>query len=74
VNSLAFVMYPVRDVTASARFYENVVGLKQSGMKEPWWVKFDIGGSTFGIGNVEDNGVPGTAGSLVHAFRGRSTY
>lgn len=47
MNSLAFVMYPVRDVTASARFYENVVGLKQSGMKEPWWVEFDIGGSTF---------------------------
>lgn len=63
--SVAFLMYPVSDVPKSVEFYRDVVGLTQHGMKQPWWVEFDVNGTAFGIGNVPDNGVPGTAQSLV---------
>lgn len=62
---IAFLMYPVSDIEKSVAFYRDAVGLTQKGMNEAWWVEFDLGGQAFGIGNVPDNGVPGTAQSLV---------
>jgi predicted enzyme related to lactoylglutathione lyase len=64
-SKIAFVMYPVTDVAKSVAFYRDVVGLFHRGMNEAWWVEFDVDGTTFGIGNVDSIGVPGTAQSLV---------
>jgi predicted enzyme related to lactoylglutathione lyase len=61
----AFVMYPVSDMKRSVAFYENVLGLKKAGLESDFWVEFDIGGSTFGIGAFEQVGSPGSAQSLA---------
>ncbi|HEY3676871.1 MAG TPA: VOC family protein [Candidatus Tumulicola sp.] len=65
VSRVAFVMYPVTDIERSVAFYSDIVGLKKSGLESPVWVEFDVDGTTFGIGNFEQVGVPGTAGSLA---------
>ena len=64
VAHIAFVMYPVSDVPRAVAFYENL-GLKKSGVEAPYWVEFDVAGATFGIGNFEQVGKPGTAQSLA---------
>jgi predicted enzyme related to lactoylglutathione lyase len=64
-TAIAFVMYPVGDMERAVRFYTDVVGLQKSGLELPYWVEFDVAGSTFGIGNFEQVGAPGTAGSLA---------
>ena len=65
ITDVAFTMYPVSDVQRAKQFYEETLGLRQDAMDEAWWVEFGIGTSTFGIGNVPDNGKPGSAQSLV---------
>ncbi len=65
VTGIAFTMYPVTDVARALTFYRDKLGLRQDGMNEAWWVEFDVGGATFGIGNVPDNGKPGEAQGLV---------
>jgi predicted enzyme related to lactoylglutathione lyase len=65
VKAIAFVMYPVTDMERAVRFYTDVVGLKKSGLEIPYWVEFDIAGTTFGIGNFEQVGTPGTAAALA---------
>lgn len=75
-TSIAFVMYPVADVAAAVNFYQNVLGLTKSGLEADYWVEFDVGGTTFGVGSFEQVGKPGTAQSLalevdLDAFRRR---
>lgn len=65
VTAIAFTMYPVTDVERAFAFYHDKLGLRQQGMHEAWWVEFEVGGATFGVGNVPDNGVPGSAQSLI---------
>lgn len=64
-SGIAFTMYPVSDVPRAVAFYRDKLGFRQDGMNEEWWVEFAVGTATFGIGNVPDNGKPGTAQSLV---------
>jgi predicted enzyme related to lactoylglutathione lyase len=65
INGVAFIMYPVADVPRAVAFYEDVIGLAKSGIEQPFWVEFDVAGTTFGIGNFEQVGTPGTAQSLA---------
>jgi catechol 2,3-dioxygenase-like lactoylglutathione lyase family enzyme len=65
VKGIAFTMYPVTDMPRAVAFYRDGLGLKQSGLKSEFWVEFDIAGSTFGIGNFDQVGKPGTAQSLA---------
>ena len=62
---MAFTMYPVSDVPRAVAFYGDVLGLKQDGLQLDYWVEFDVGGSTFGVGNFEQVGTPGSAQSLA---------
>jgi predicted enzyme related to lactoylglutathione lyase len=62
---VAFIMYPVTDMERATKFYTEVLGLKQDGIAQPFWVEFDVAGTTFGIGNFEQVGKPGTAQSLA---------
>ena len=61
----AFIMYPVTDMSRALAFYRDRLGLKPDGLASDFWVEFDVDGSTFGIGNFEQVGKPGTAQSLA---------
>ena len=65
VKNIAFTMYPVTDVPRAVAFYRDGLGLTQSGLDAPFWVEFEVAGSTFGVGNFEQVGKPGTAQSLA---------
>lgn len=65
VKHIAFTMYPVTDVPRAVAFYRDGLGLVQSGLDQPFWVEFDVAGTTFGIGNFEQVGKPGSAQSLA---------
>jgi predicted enzyme related to lactoylglutathione lyase len=64
VNGIAFVMYPVTDMARAVAFYSDVLGLAKTGIETDFWVEFEVGDATFGIGNFEQVGKPGTAQSL----------
>ena len=63
--SIAFIMYPVSDMPRAVAFYGDGLGLAQEGPASDFWVEFGVAGSTFGVGNFEQVGKPGTAQSLA---------
>lgn len=63
--TIAFIMYPVTDMPRAIAFYRDVLGLKQDGLASDFWVEFDAGSTTFGVGNFEQVGTPGSAQSLA---------
>lgn len=65
IKGVAFVMYPVTDMERAVAFYRDGLGLPKMGLESDYWVEFDVDGSTFGIGNFEQVGKPGTAQSLT---------
>lgn len=65
VTGIAFIMYPVTDMARAVAFYQDVLGLQKSGIDQPYWVEFEVSGVTFGVGNFEQIGKPGTAQSLA---------
>jgi predicted enzyme related to lactoylglutathione lyase len=65
ITSVAFTAYPVTDVPRAVAFYAETLGLTKSGIEADFWVEFDIAGATFGVGNFEQLGKPGTAQSLA---------
>lgn len=66
---VAFIMYPVTDMSRAVEFYEETLGLKKDGLASDVWVEFDVAGTTFGIGNFEQVGTPGTGQSLALEVR-----
>jgi predicted enzyme related to lactoylglutathione lyase len=65
VNGIAFTMYPVTDMPRAVAFYRDTLGLTQAGLASDAWVEFAVGEGTFGVGNFEQVGAPGTAQSLA---------
>jgi len=65
VTALAFTMYPVTDQQRAVAFYRDVLGLALSGLETEYWTEFDVNGATFGVGNFEQVGKPGSAQSLA---------
>jgi predicted enzyme related to lactoylglutathione lyase len=66
VKEMAFVAYSVRDVPAAREFYRDVIGLTPGHAFGDHWVEFEVGGTTFGIGNGEPLGIlPGTSFSVT---------
>ena len=65
VKHMAFTMYPVSDMPRAVAFYRDALGLKETDVKSAYWAEFDVDGSTFGIGNFEQVGKPGSAQSLA---------
>jgi predicted enzyme related to lactoylglutathione lyase len=62
IKDLAFFAYSVRDVPAATAFYRDVVGLTPGHAFGEHWIEFDVGSTTFGIGNGESIGSqPGTS-------------
>jgi predicted enzyme related to lactoylglutathione lyase len=62
VKDMAFVAYSVKDVPRSVAFYRDVIGLKPADSAfGDQWVEFDVGPTTFGVGNGESIGIaPGS--------------
>ncbi len=65
VKAFAFTMYPVTDLERAVAFYRDVLGLRPGGLSSAAWVEFDVDGTTFGVGNFDQVGKPGTAQSLA---------
>ncbi|MDQ2857749.1 MAG: VOC family protein [Candidatus Eremiobacteraeota bacterium] len=65
ISGIAFTMYPVTDVSRAVAFYHDGLGLTKTGIEAEYWVEFEAGGSTFGVGNFAQVGTPGSAQSLA---------
>lgn len=62
VKDIAFLAYSVRDVPRAKAFYRDVLGLQPGESFGDHWVEFDVGSTTFGIGNGESLGLmPGAS-------------
>lgn len=60
VKDLAFVAYSVKDVPKAIEFYRDVIGLQPGELFSEHWAEFNIGSTTFGVGNGEPLGfMPG---------------
>jgi len=66
VKDMAFIAYSVRDVPKAREFYRDVLGLTEGDTASDHWVEFDVGSTTFGIGNGEPLGIaPGSSFSAT---------
>ena len=65
VKEFAFVFYPVADIAATRKFYEELLGLKIGLQMEfapgQWWIEYDIAGQALAITNA----MPGAPGSSL---------
>jgi predicted enzyme related to lactoylglutathione lyase len=62
VKDVAFVAYSVRDVPKAIAFYRDVIGLTPSDTFSDHWAEFNVGATTFGVGNGEPLGIaPGSS-------------
>jgi predicted enzyme related to lactoylglutathione lyase len=70
LKSIAFIMYPVRDVVRARQFYEETLGLKaglQGNHGDKWWVEYDLpGGGCLALANF--TGEPSSGGGGTVAF------
>jgi predicted enzyme related to lactoylglutathione lyase len=65
VNEIAFTAYAVTDLAKSRKFYEEVLGLKPTVLREGVpWVEYNIGTGTLGIG-VSSQWKPSRDGASV---------
>jgi catechol 2,3-dioxygenase-like lactoylglutathione lyase family enzyme len=78
VRDIAFFAYSVRDVPRARAFYTETLGLRPGEVFGDHWVEFDVGATTFGIGNGEPLGFePGSSTGAafevddLHAMRDR---
>lgn len=60
ITEIAFTVYPVDDMTRARRFYEGSLGLTIESDFDGKWVEYGIGGSTFAITNMMNQGQRGT--------------
>ena len=64
VKEIGFVAIPVTDVPRARKFYEGVIGLKQSGeFLDGRWVEYEIGKDTLAIANVNMDWRPSDQGT-----------
>src|SRR5205823_14181910 len=64
VKEIGFVAIPVTDVARARKFYEGVIGLKQSGeFLDGRWVEYEIGKDTLAIANVNMDWRPSDQGT-----------
>jgi catechol 2,3-dioxygenase-like lactoylglutathione lyase family enzyme len=65
IKEIAFIVYPVADMTRARRFYEETLGLKLETNWEDQWIEYDIRGSTFAISTMDEKHRPGSNGGLI---------
>jgi predicted enzyme related to lactoylglutathione lyase len=65
INDVAFTAYAVTDLARARKFYEGVLGLKPTILKEGMpWVEYEIGPATLGIG-VSEQWKPSRDGASI---------
>jgi catechol 2,3-dioxygenase-like lactoylglutathione lyase family enzyme len=63
ITSLAFVVYPVSDIVAARKFYEEILGLRLTHEFGGEWFEYDLGDTTFAITSTDaDHAVPVRSG------------
>ena len=65
IRSIAFTVYPVRDIVRSRSFYEGILGLTLGYNFQDVWVEYNVGDSTFAITTTEMGHTPGAKGAVV---------
>jgi predicted enzyme related to lactoylglutathione lyase len=68
VTEAAFTCYPVKDMKRARRFYETVLNLAPSSAYDVGpnqWVEYDLKGTTFTLGYMEDGPQPSTNGGMI---------
>lgn len=65
ITSIAFTVYPVKDMAAARRFYEDALGLKLGMNFQDAWVEYDVAGGTFAITNMDERHHAGANGAVV---------
>jgi len=65
VKDFAFIAYSVRDVPRAVAFYRDVLGLQPGELFSDHWAEFELGGTTFGVGNGDALGMEPGASSGV---------
>jgi catechol 2,3-dioxygenase-like lactoylglutathione lyase family enzyme len=59
IKSLAFVVYPVSDIAAARKFYEEILGLRLTHEFGGEWFEYDLGDTTFAITSTDtDHPIP----------------
>jgi len=65
ITSIAFTVYPVKDMARARSFYEKILGLKVSQNFRDEWLEYDLGDSTFAITTTDMGHPPGAKGAVV---------
>lgn len=68
ITEAAFTCYPVTDMKRARRFYETILNLIPSSAYDVGpnsWVEYDLKGTTFTLGYMEDGPKPSTDGGLM---------
>ncbi len=61
IKEMAFVAYSVTDVPRAVAFYRDTIGLVPGQLFGDHWAEFDVGATTFGVGNGAALGIePGS--------------
>jgi predicted enzyme related to lactoylglutathione lyase len=64
-QDVAFVIYPVRDISTARNFYQGVLGLTETANWDNQWVEYDIGHGTLAITLADEKHRPGVHGPSV---------
>src|SRR5688572_25232136 len=65
IQSIAFFVYPVADMTRARDFYERILGLKVETSFSDEWIEYDIGGTTFAITTMDESHKPAGKGAVI---------
>ena len=66
IKEIGFVAIPVTDMDRARKFYEGVLGLKEScRFMDGKWIEYGIGKDTIAIANISDTWVPSDQGTGV---------
>lgn len=65
ITSVAFTVYPVRDMPKARGFYEDMLGLKLTHDFRGEWLEYDLGDTTFAISTMDVNHQAGAKGALI---------
>lgn len=65
IHAVAFIAYAVKDLAASRRFYEDILGLKLSLSPHGDWFEYDLGDTTFVITSADSEHPTPIKGALV---------
>jgi predicted enzyme related to lactoylglutathione lyase len=65
IKGVAFFCYPVSNMPAARRFYEEILGLKLAHNFADQWLEYDINGVTLAITTMDKEHTPGLTGGVI---------